>query len=184
MDTKLSVALLSGLSLFMSIGAFAVSGVDSSDELNWSYAMGETAPVKTSSTASKNSDFVMPTEVKANSGITCTAGCPARPREEVAPLTLTYEDEALPLAERFAIMENPPLPPVQPPVKIDPPKQKTDFPIIVRTPVENQPILTPPPAPIVEAPKPKFIPPVKAQPILDPVPQVNTVYVSTPAKTE
>ena len=47
MDTKFSITLLSGISLFMSFGAFAVADGLESDDLNWSYVMGETKPMKT-----------------------------------------------------------------------------------------------------------------------------------------
>ena len=40
MNTKLSVALLSGLSLFLSAGAYAVSEEKSADYINWSYVNG------------------------------------------------------------------------------------------------------------------------------------------------
>ncbi|MBR6412451.1 MAG: hypothetical protein IKS41_04755 [Alphaproteobacteria bacterium] len=95
MDTKFSVALLSGLSLFMSLGAFAVSE-EGNNELNWSYAMGGTMQAEPN-------DFdeltaALPA-VEPKNGITCTEGCPARaPKKE---LTLTYEDEAMPLRDRM-----------------------------------------------------------------------------------
>ena len=99
MDTKLSIAFLSGLSLFMSVGAFAVSDDLTSDELNWSYVMGDTKPMTTADKEVSN-DSPEQSSAKENSGITCTAGCPARPLETQEPFILTYEDEALPVAER------------------------------------------------------------------------------------
>jgi hypothetical protein len=90
MDTKLSVALLSGLSLFMSVGAYAVAdGEQPADYMNWSYATGviETPAV---------TDFEFEEEVE----VPCMAGkCPLATENET--LTLTYEDEALPIAERL-----------------------------------------------------------------------------------
>ena len=94
MDTKLSIALLSGMSLFMSLGAFALSD-EGGDNLNWSYAMGGTIqadPVDFDELTAN----LPPVEPKKE--ITCTAGCPARAPK---PLTLTYEDEAMPLADRM-----------------------------------------------------------------------------------
>ena len=95
MNTKLSVALLSGLSLFLSVGAFAVSD-DSSDYLNWSYAMGDLAPTN---------DPGKPTHLNEQSSNTenrrCTVGCEGREQtENIEPLTLTYEDEAVPVVDR------------------------------------------------------------------------------------
>ena len=91
MDTKLSVALLSGISLFMSLGAFALSN-DESNELNWSYAMGGTVQAN-----SADFDELTASLPPLESQKTDTADCSSRPQK---PLTLTYEDEAMPLAER------------------------------------------------------------------------------------
>jgi len=94
MDTKLSVALLSGISLFLSLGAFAVSD-EAGDNLNWSYAMGGTIQAE-------SSDFDELTATLPRSAtskeVTCTEGCPARAPK---PMVLTYEDEALPIADRM-----------------------------------------------------------------------------------
>lgn len=96
MNTKLSVALLSGLSLFLSAGAYAVSEEKPADYINWSYVNGN---------ASASDSNVPEIPVADNAAdhpadITCTEGCPARPVIEDTPLVLTYEDEATPLAER------------------------------------------------------------------------------------
>jgi len=98
MDTKLSIALLSGLSLFLSVGAFAVSDDSSSDYLNWSYAMGDLAPAgKKDGTIPAEQNFAAPKAENRD----CTVGCPGRPEtDDVEPLTLTYEDEASPVIER------------------------------------------------------------------------------------
>ena len=70
MNTKLSIALLSGISLFMSVGAFAVADEQSDDYLNWSYAMGE-LPAEVSAE-------VTPRVVEPVVEPTCTEGCPSR----------------------------------------------------------------------------------------------------------
>ncbi len=90
MDTKLSVALLSGLSLFMSVGAYAVAdGEQQADYMNWSYATGV---VETPEVA----EFGFEEETE----IPCAAGkCPLAADDET--LSLVYEDEALPVAERL-----------------------------------------------------------------------------------
>ncbi|MDY6407294.1 MAG: hypothetical protein SPL08_01130 [Pseudomonadota bacterium] len=98
MDTKLSVALLSGLSLFMSLGAFAVSN-DAGNDMNWSYAMGGTVQQPDSVDFDELTAMLPP--AKPQKEITCTEGCPAR--EPKKGLTLTYEDEAMPLADRVDI---------------------------------------------------------------------------------
>ena len=94
MDTKLSVALLSGMSLFMSLGAFAISS-ETGDNMNWSYAMG-------GSIQSNPTDFdelmaTLPSADEPKVKNNRTEVCPAYTSK---PLTLTYEDEAMPLAER------------------------------------------------------------------------------------
>jgi len=97
MDTKLSIALLSGLSLFLSVGAFAVSDDSSSDYLNWSYAMGDLAPADKRVNPTGQNLTVSKTENRE-----CTVGCPGRPEtDDVEPLTLTYEDEAAPVIEKM-----------------------------------------------------------------------------------
>lgn len=96
MNTKLSVALLSGLSLFLSAGAYAVSEEKPADYINWSYVNGNmpaTAP-------SVSETPVMDNMLDNQGDVTCTEGCPARPVIDDTPLVLTYEDEATPLAER------------------------------------------------------------------------------------
>lgn len=95
MDTKLSVVLLSGISLFMSIGAFAVAEDGSSEYINWSYAMGDTT------VAVPTQPNIVQTNVTEADPRKCTVGCPSRPEtDEDVPLTLTYEDEAAPIIER------------------------------------------------------------------------------------
>ena len=92
MNTKLSVALLSGISLFMSIGAYAISD-EENNELNWSYAMGGTMQAEPG-----DFDELTATLPTPQKNVTCTEGCPARaPKKE---LTLTYEDEAMTLRDR------------------------------------------------------------------------------------
>ena len=95
MDTKLSVALLSGISLFMSLGAFALSE-ESGNDLNWSYAMGGTIQADPADFDELTAQLP-PLEPRKE--ITCTEGCPARAPKKA--LTLTYEDEAMPLADRM-----------------------------------------------------------------------------------
>ena len=103
MNTKLSIALLSGISLFMSVGAFAVADERPEDYLNWSYAMGENKDTEVAKNQETES-FVVSQVVTAEP--TCTEGCPARvssDKEKMA-LTLTYEDEAMPVADRTEIL--------------------------------------------------------------------------------
>ena len=152
MDTKLTIAFLSGLSLFMSVGAFAVSDDLSSDEINWSYVMGDTKPMKTAKETSVKEELPQVTEpeVKDNK-ITCTAGCPARPAEPVEPLVLTYEDEAIPLAERVGTFI---------------PEDRFDS------------------KPSYSAREAAVKQPVPANPTINSVPQVETRYVTAPAKTQ
>ena len=98
MNTKLSIALLSGISLFMSVGAFAVADERPEDYLNWSYAMGENKDTEVAKNQETES-FVVSQVVTAEP--TCTEGCPARvssDKEKMA-LTLTYEDEAMRLVQ-------------------------------------------------------------------------------------
>ena len=156
MDTKLSIALLSGISLFMSFGAFAVADGLESDDLNWSYVMGDTKPVKMVNDGALEEPTIPMAESAAKNGITCTSGCPARPNEPVEPLTLTYEDEAMPLAERAGTFE---------------PEDR----------------FTPPPSFSVREPAPvqqAAAQPAPAVPVVNPIPQIETRYVTTPAKTE
>lgn len=113
MNVKLSVAFLSGLSVCLSMGAYAVADGTPSDYINWSYAMGETQPMTFANQPDSYSDTVsndvtltdiqvgLPARDNADQpGITCTEGCPGRPEVKQKPLVLTYEDEAAPLAER------------------------------------------------------------------------------------
>ena len=160
MDTKLTIALLSGISLFMSVGAFAVSDDLSSDDLNWSYVMGgtKTADIP-SEDAVEQPAFEQPAyapEIK-KSEITCTAGCPGRPAEPVEPLTLTYEDEAMPLAERVGTFA--------PEDRFEP---KQTFPV-------QEPTLS-----VQES----ITHPSQDKPLLNSIPQIETRYVTTPAKTQ
>jgi len=93
MDTKLSIALLSGMSLFMSLGAFAVSDA-AGDNMNWSYAMGGT--VQANPTDFDELMAALPPREEPPKK-PCASDCAGRPQKS---LTLTYEDEAMPLAER------------------------------------------------------------------------------------
>ena len=161
MDTKLSIAFLSGLSLCMSFGAFAVADGLETDDLNWSYVMGDTKPMKTGNDDSSNKSVIPAVESAAKkNGITCTSGCPARPNETVEPLTLTYEDEAMPLAERVGTFA--------PEDRFTPPSSFS-----VREP-------TPAPA----SAQPVSTQPVSTVSTVNPVPQIETHYVTSPAKTE
>ena len=157
MNTKLSIAFLSGVSLFLSVGAFAVSEDLSSDDLNWSYAMGDTKPVNVNSGTSFQAPALPATGSQArNDGITCTNGCPGRPSEPVEPLTLTYEDEALPLAERVNTFSANDRYNTKPAVSVPPVAVQNSF-----------------PAPVT-----------RSLPTVNPVPQIETHYVTTPAKTQ
>lgn len=112
MNTKLSIALLSGISLFMSVGAFAVADEQSDDYLNWSYAMGE-LPAEVSAE-------VTPRVVEPVVEPTCTEGCPSRStyNKETLELTLSYEDDAVPVADQMEIDSSMPMPePIYVPVK-------------------------------------------------------------------
>lgn len=91
MNTKLSVFLLSSLSLFMSVGAYAVSKENSSDYINWSYATGGDTSVSDSAKTTPDKDIVLP-EKKAD--IPCTVGCDRPDTNRDTALTMTYEDEA------------------------------------------------------------------------------------------
>ena len=94
MNTKVSVALLSGLSLFLSAGAFAVSDNSDGDYVNWSYVMAASAPESTPSVASAANNLSMTEGV--SSDITCTEGCPARPEDCSDTFDLIFEDETDP----------------------------------------------------------------------------------------
>lgn len=98
MNTKLSIALLSGLSFFMSVAAFAVADEKPEDYLNWSYAMGETQQEAVAKDIGVTDTVVLNTEEQP----TCTEGCPGRmPTEkEAVALTISYEDEAAPIADQ------------------------------------------------------------------------------------
>jgi len=189
MDTKLSVALLSGLSLFMSLGAFAVSD-DSSDEMNWSYAMG--GSTQEANPVSDFDDLMAGVSTSANKPeITCTEGCPARP-QKAKPMTLTYEDEAMPLADRVESL------PVNRPAPVE---DRT--PIIIKTPSTAQldedyllpvtdnrsaPVVTREPAPVgnnfsTPAWNKQPMPPI-IEPVQNPAPQVETRYVETEPKVQ
>ena len=114
MNVKLSVAFLSGLSVCLSMSAYAVADGTPSDYINWSYAMGETQPMTFAGQPDSYNDTisndVMLTDIQVGSparaedtfqsDITCTEGCPGRPEIKQKPLVLTYEDEAAPLADR------------------------------------------------------------------------------------
>jgi len=91
MNTKLSVFLLSSLSLFMSVGAYAVSKENSADYINWSYATGGDTTVSNSANTTPDKDIVLP-EKKAN--VPCTVGCDRPDTSRETALTMTYEDEA------------------------------------------------------------------------------------------
>jgi len=152
MDTKLTITFLSGLSLFMSVGAFAVSDDLSSDELNWSYVMGDTKPMKTAKGTSLEEDLPQVTEPDTKDNkITCTSGCPARPAEPVEPLVLTYEDEAIPLAERVGAF-----------IPEDRFDSKPSYSVQESAVKQSAP----------------------ANSAVNPVPQVETRYVTAPAKTQ
>jgi len=159
MDTKFSITLLSGISLFMSFGAFAVADGLESDDLNWSYVMGETKPIKTVGNDTSNGPIIPSIEpTDKNNGITCTSGCPARPNEQVEPLTLTYEDEAMPLAERTGTFA---------------PEDRF-------TPPSSFSAREPAPAPVQQA----VARPEPVVPTINPIPQIETRYVTTQPKTE
>ena len=108
MNTKLSIALLSGISLFMSVGAFAVSDERSDDYLNWSYAMGDSKNVEIAQNQAPET-FAVPQVAAVQP--TCTEGCPSNslPDKEKMALTLTYEDEAMPFADTNEILEAAPV---------------------------------------------------------------------------
>ena len=93
MDTKLSIALLSGMSLFLSLGDFAVSDA-AGDNMNWSYAMGGT--VQANPTDFDELMAALPPREEPPKK-PCASDCAGQPQKS---LTLTYEDEAMPLAER------------------------------------------------------------------------------------
>ena len=95
MNTKLSIALLSGFSLFMSIGAFAVADEKPEDYLNWSYAMGEVQD-KVITENTFDLDAIVP---QAGSS-TCTEGCNKNQQEDVMALTISYEDEIAPVSDQ------------------------------------------------------------------------------------
>ncbi len=99
MNTKLSVALLSSFSLFMSIGAFAVSDEKPEDYLNWSYAMGE---VQDGIAVNNVQNFESVQNHTAQP--TCTEGCPSRLENEVMALTLSYEDGIMPVADQTELI--------------------------------------------------------------------------------
>ena len=97
MDTKLSVALLASISLFMSGAAFAVADEKSDDYLNWSYAMGEVQEQNGPTRAEK--DVVASVEQIVQP--TCTEGCPNRMEnaQDVMALTVSYENDVIPVAD-------------------------------------------------------------------------------------
>ena len=94
MNTKVSVALLSGLSLFLSAGAFAVSDNSDGDYVNWSYVMATSAPESNPSVASTAENLSATENVSAD--VTCTEGCPGRPDDCSDTLDFIFEDETAP----------------------------------------------------------------------------------------
>jgi len=169
MNTKLSVALLSGLSLFMSIGAFAVSEERSDDYINWSYAMGEDAPKPVKADSAKQVLPPPPAEPER-----CTVGCPGRPEsDDVRPLTLTYEDEATPIIERVEtfteedrFLSDTPMRPV-----VESPRSEPDS---MMEPRSFRPVKSA--ADTSSSPRP--------EPTVDSRPQVETQYVQSAPKVQ
>lgn len=103
MNTKLSVALLSGFSFFMSVAAFAIADEKPEDYLNWSYAMGD-IPQNEITKDITTTDFIDPVSDKQP---TCTEGCLDRSStdNESIALTLTYEEDA-PIADQREVDNN------------------------------------------------------------------------------
>ena len=92
MNTKVSVALLSGISLFLSAGAFAVSDNSDSDYVNWSYVMAASTPETVSSDTGT-------TVQSAQAEVTCTEGCTDRTEDTSDSFDLIFEDETGPAAD-------------------------------------------------------------------------------------
>ena len=162
MNTKLSVVLLAGASLFMSVGAFAVAEDTGSDYLNWSYAMGDTT-IKNES-AGQIVIQNAATEVVSNEP-TCTEGCPGRPDDGfVQPLMLTYEDEAAPIIERTDVYATDDRFPATDTSRMHPVRRDyaeddySNYPVSAPMPIQNE--------------------------VSDSQPQVNTQFVTTAPKVQ
>ena len=165
MNTKLSVALLAGVSLFMSVGAFAVAEDTGSDYLNWSYAMGDTA-VKSEPAGQIVIQNKTPETVSTD--VTCTEGCPGRPDDSVQPLTLTYEDEAAPIVERADVYATDDRFPSLDTTNMRPVRRSYDE---TNDSVEDYPVSAP-------------MPIQNEAPVADSQPRVNTQFVTTTPKIQ